>query len=185
MKKLLSVLVIGVVAIALPMSAKALDLSFNCEKSCRNEETGVCEQRCDLSLTNVSEGDNLSAVNPTFTITGDADKVTLGSLTAANENVLAEASRTGDVINMNFTILSNTSTNGTVELGTLVLQLEDNAVDCSGHFSLNNVTYEVEVDTTTEVETGATLPIAILACGVAAGAVIYIVTKKNKKLYKI
>ena len=183
MKKLLSILVIGVVALALPMSASALSLASDCEKSCRNEETGVCEQVCRVYLTDVGSTD-LTNVTPTLTLTGDADKVSVGSLTPANDNILAETSREGDVISMNFTFLTQPTTD-TVDLGTLVLELEDDAVDCSGYFSLNEVKYEMEVETTTEVDTGATLPIAILACGIGAGAIIYVATKKNKKLYKI
>ena len=43
----------------------------------------------------------------------------------------------------------------------------------------------VEITTTTETKTGASLPIAIIAVGVVGATVIYATTKKNKKLYKI
>ena len=184
MKKLLSILVIGVV-LFLPLGAKALDLGFNCEKSCRNEDTGVCEQRCTLSISGNTNPEGLTSVTPTFTITGDADKVRLGSLTAASDNIIASSSRTGDVITMEF-VFTGAITEESFDLGTLVLELDDNATDCSGKFALNGVEYpEIKIEITEEVETGVALPLTILACGVGAGAVIYVVTKKNKKIYKI
>ena len=42
-----------------------------------------------------------------------------------------------------------------------------------------------EIETTTETKTGAALPIAIIGCGVIGAGLIYSVTKKNKKMYKI
>ena len=182
MKKLLSIFVFGIAIMVLPVGAKALELGFDCEKSCRNEETGKCEQTCELYIDGNTS--SMTTINPTFTITGDADKVSLGSLTAANDNIIATASRNGDVISMEF-LATTAITDKRFELGTLVLELEDNAVDCSGYFSLDGVEYEVEVDVTTEVDTGATLPIAILACGAGAGVVIYAISRKNKKMYKI
>lgn len=183
MKKLLSFLAIGVVAI-LPMSASALKLDWDCEKSCRNEDTGKCEQTCKIYVTENTSLADLTVTDVTLTLTGDADKVTLKSLTPANKDFNVESSREGDVISMKFTNLTEIKTSK-VELGTLVLELEDSAVNCSGTFKLEGVEYEMTVDEVEPVPGGTSLPIAIIACGVGAAAVIYFVSKKNKKMYKI
>lgn len=183
MKKLLSFLAIGVVAI-LPMSASALKLDWDCAKSCRNEDTGKCEQTCKIYVTENTSLADLTVTDVTLTLTGDADKVTLKSVTPANDDFNVESSRDGDVISMKFTNLTEIKTSK-VELGTLVLELEDSAVNCSGTFKLEGVEYEMTVEEPDEPSTGVSLPIAILACGVGAAAVIYFVSKKNKKMYKI
>ena len=182
-KRFISLLLVAVVLL-LPFSAKALGLQSEAEKSCRNEETGKCEQAIKIYLTDIPSGADLTNVEPTLTLTGDADKITVKSITGANDNIVATQSRSGNVITMKFNFL--TSVTGTkIELGTIVLELEDSATNCSGKLGLNGIDYEIEVDVEEEVSTGATLPLAILACGVGAVAVIYIVSKKNKKLYKI
>ena len=183
MKKLLSFLAIGVFAI-LPMSASALEFKWECENPCRNESTEKCEETCEVYLLGNTDLKDLSVTDVTLTLTGDADKVTLKSLTPANDNMEVESSRDGDVISMKFTNLTEIKTSK-VELGTLVLELEDSAVDCSGYFTFKGVEYEKTTEEPDEPSTGAALPVAILTCGVGAAAVIYFVSKKNKKMYKI
>ncbi len=183
MKKLLSILVIGVVAMALPMSASALRLEHESSKSCMNDD-GKCEQTIKLFIADNDTPDGLSSVTPTFTLTGDADKVDV-KVESANENIIVESSREGDVVTMQFVALAPI-TDETFQLGTITLELESSAVNCEGKLALNGVEYPVtDEDPTEPPKTGAALPLTILACGIGAGAVIYIVTKKNKKLYKI
>lgn len=179
MKKLLSFLVIGVVAV-LPLSVKAFSLVPSCEKSCPTED-GKCEQTCKIEVKNNT--DSLTSIAPTLTITGDSDKITLKSI-QGGEGWEASQTRDGNVINLSF-LATSPVTASNFTLATFVLELEDKATDCSLSLKNGEVTVEIETDVTEEVETGATIPLAILACAVVAGGAIYLVTKKNKKLYKI
>lgn len=178
-KKYLSILVIGVVLL-LPISAKAITFVPSCEKSCPTEN-GKCEQTCKIDVTGNTS--SLAEVSPVLTIRGDADKVSVKSVTPGTGWEVSH-SRTGNVINMAF-LATTPITSESFTLATFVLELEDKAVDCSLSLKVDDVTVEVEVETTTEVETGVTLPLAIIACAGVAAGVVYYASKKNTKMYKI
>ena len=73
MKKMLSFLAIGIVAVVLPMSVHAASLDWSCDKSCPTEN-GKCEQTCKLGIKNntstITTSEGLG--NITLTFTGDS-----------------------------------------------------------------------------------------------------------------
>ena len=164
----------------LPFSVKAAELSVSCEKSCPTEN-GKCEQTCKIDVKGNKE--SLTLLVPTLTLTGDADKVTVKSV-SGGEGWTATQSRTGNVVSFNF-IATTAVTTEDFTLGTFVLELEDASVNCSGTFKLSDAEATITTTTTETVKTGAALPIAILTIGAGVAVVAYIVASKNKKLYKI
>lgn len=180
-KKLLSFLVIGVIALALPLSAKA-DMTFtgNCQKSDDCPE-GVCQNVCEVRV----EGNEaaLTELSGTFEFT-PADKGEVVSVTAAD----GWTNNTGNSATFMFTSTNSAGvTAANFDLATVVVNVEEGVTGCTLSVNNGGMKYEIEIETEVETNpgTGATLPIAILACGVGAVAVIYVVSKKNKKLYKI
>ena len=177
MKKLLSFLVIGVVA-ALPLSAKALDIVGSCEKDTNCPE-GTCRSVCEIRVENNTQTLNEFSGNFVFT---PSDKGKIVSVTPGE----GWRNNTGNSANFMFTSVEGIS-DASFDLATVVLEVEQGVTGCT--LTIENPSVggeiEIEIDTTTDVDTGATLPLAILACGVGAVAVIYVVSKKNKKLYKI
>ena len=182
MKKLLSILVIGVVAIALPMSVEAA--GFGLTGSCKSDTTcpdddGYCYSTCTIGVQNNTM--QLSNIDFTLTfVSGDA--VEIVEMNALNGWQLMSGTSTS------VSIISNAPVSDASfqVLEYRIRYAQD--TDCTVQLKLDGADepeITIEHETTTEVETGATLPIAILACGVVAGGVIYVVTKKNKKLYKI
>lgn len=176
-KKLLSFLVVGVVCL-LPLSAKALDIEGKCEKDTNCPE-GVCRSVCEVWVEN--NNTTLNEFSGTF-VFNPADKGKIVSVTPGD----GWTNNTGNSASFMFTSVEGISASK-FDLATVVLEVEEGIKDCN--LSISNPSaggeVEIEITTETEVETGATLPLAILACGVGAVAVIYIVSKKNKKLYKI
>lgn len=177
MKKFISFLVVCIVA-TLPLSAKALDIKGNCEKKTDCPE-GVCQSVCEIWVENNNA--TLNEFSGDFVFT-PSDKGKVVSVTAAD----GWTNNTGNSVNFMFTSTAGISASK-FDLATVVLEVEEGVTGCT--LSVNNPStggkIEIEVDVEEEVSTGATLPLAILACGVGAVAVIYIVSKKNKKLYKI
>lgn len=183
MKKLLSFLIIGVIAIALPLSVEAADsITFtgNCQKKDDCPE-GVCQNVCQVKVKGNQAA--LKEISGTFEFT-PADKGEVVSITAAN----GWTNNTGNSSTFMFTSTDSAGvTASEFDLATVVVNVEEGITGCSLKVTNGGIEYEIEVETTVETNpgTGATLPIAILACGVGAVAVIYVVSKKNKKLYKI
>lgn len=176
-KKFISFLVVCIVA-TLPLSAKALDIKGNCEKKTDCPE-GVCQSVCEIWVENNNA--TLNEFSGDFVFT-PSDKGKVVSVTAAD----GWTNNTGNSVNFMFTSTAGISASK-FDLATVVLEVEEGVTGCT--LSVNNPStggkIEIEVDVEEEVSTGATLPLAILACGVGAVAVIYIVSKKSKKLYKI
>ena len=179
MKKLLSILVIGIF-VFLPLSVSAAKIEGTCEK---NEDCpdDVCQSICTIRVTG-----NTSTIQEF-----EGDLV----FTPADGGEIVEVQAGEDFTNLsgNDAHISFIAANGTgvtassFTLAKVILNVDKDVVGCSLKLTNPSVGTEVKIDVevTEEVNTGATLPIAILACGVGAGAIIYAISRKNKKLYKI
>lgn len=179
MKKLLSVLVIGIF-VFLPLSAKALDIVGNCEKStdCPDD---ICQSVCTIRIENNTSTLQEFQGDLVFT---PSDGGQIVSVTAGED----WTNLSGNDAHINFIAANGTGvTASSFTLATVVLNVERDITGCSLRLTNPSIgtEVEVEIETTTEVETGATLPLTILVCGIGAAAIIYVVSKKNKKLYKI
>lgn len=178
-KKLLSILVIGVVAIILPVQASAAGFGLNgsCQKDSNcPDENDYCYSTCTVYVENNTT--SLSQIEFTLDfVSGDA--VEIIEMTGLN----------------GWELMSGTSTSVSLLASSAVTDSKFNVLeyriryaqdtDCTVRLGLDGAEITIDHETTTEVETGAALPLTILACGIGAVAVIYVVTKKNKKLYKI
>lgn len=174
MKKYLSILVLGI-ALLLPLSASAATnkVEFTCGDCVDNGD--VCQKTCKVAITGDSITLNSFTANLTLSEGLTLDKVTpadgwLDLSTGSSLNFTATTSVTGTNIN----------------LATVVVNVPKDAENCTIQLQptgFENVTVDVTVDQI--VSTGATLPIAIIACGMVAAFVVYAVSKKNTKMYKI
>ena len=171
LKKLLGVIALSMVLL-LPVKAGAATINPKCEKSCPTEN-GKCTSVCTLT-----------EFKATLDIVGDG--VTVTKITPGTGWTNLTASTTGKSIPLDF-LASTAVTTSDFVLATINLELESSATNCSLKLSNPSVGTEVTtvIETTTETKTGATLPLAIIACGAVVAVVIYGATKKNKKMYKI
>ena len=184
MKKIFGFIALVMAVSLLPMGAKAASVSPKCDKSCTTEN-GKCTATCTISV----EGNNttLTSFQTELQITGDG--VTVKSFTASDG--WTKVSPTDTELSGKAIPVSLVSTEGVktenFTLATFTLELESSATDCSLKISNPSIGSEItiEIETTTETKTGAALPIAIIAFGAVGAGVIYSVTKKNKKMYKI
>lgn len=190
MKKFVSFLVAGIVAIAIPMVASAAEITGSCDQSkpCTDGTTN-CTATCTIMVT----GNSTSLTTFTGTLTASGENVTITNVTAGDG--WSVASPTTSDLGKSSVPISFYSTNGVSSsnftLLTATLSLPKQSSDCS--LSLTNVSTNtnvgsgvtVEVTTTTTTSTGASLPIALLACGACVAVIIYLTTKKSKKMYKI
>lgn len=177
-KKLCSLLVVLSVMVMLPMGAKALaiDTKGACQKSCR-DDNGRCVQTCAIKIVN-----NTTSVDSMSFTLNYGEGVTLSEVTPGTGWTNASTSLTSK--NLLFTA-SPAVTTKDFTIATLKFDVTDANVDCSIKIGFNNATYTVEDKTTTEVKTGATLPVAIISVGALAAGAIYLTTRKTKKMYKI
>lgn len=180
MKKLLSILGIGVAALVLPMSVEAARITGNCEKD-TNCPDDVCQSVCTIKIVeNTSTIQNFEG-DLVFT---PADGGQIVSVTAGDDFT----NLSGNDAHINFVAANGTGvTASSFTLATVVLNVDKDVTGCLLQLTNPSIGAEIdiEIEVETDVDTGAALPITILACGIGAGAVIYVVTKKNKKLYKI
>lgn len=179
MKKLLSILVISVV-VCLPLTAHAAGrITGNCEKSERCSD-GTCQSVCTIRVE--QNTDSLSSFEGDFVFTpsGGAEIV---SVTPGE----GWTNLSGTDWHMSFIATGEPISASNFTLATVTLNVQEDITGCKLQLTNPSIgtPIEIEVEITEEVQTGATLPLTILACGIGAGAVIYVVTKKNKKLYKI
>lgn len=184
MKRLLSVLVISV-ALLLPMTANAATakVDVSCDNKACVDNGDTCQRTCSIGLV----GDESFAVGKfEGTLTLSDSRVKLSKVTAAdgwtNVNV-------GNLEKLNLTTTNGANKTGSkIALATFVLDIPKGGdVDCTvtltaGDYGKADIKVEVDEEV---VKTGATLPLAILACGIAAAGVVYFVSKKNTKMYKI
>ncbi len=184
MKKYLSFIVAGVVACILPMSVSAGKVGVSCNKSGRCAETGKCTSTCEVKVTENTQ--SLSSFNGTFTVKGEGAKVTSVSPGDGWQLISPSSSElSGSNIPISFISESGVTASNFV-LMTVNLELENSATDCS--VVLNTGEWgevEVKIEQTVQTKTGASLPIALVGVGAVGAVVIYVTTKKSKKMYKI
>ena len=180
LKKLLGVIALSMVLL-LPVKAGAATINPKCEKSCPTEN-GKCTSVCTISVA--GNTGSLTEFKATLNIVGDG--VTVTKITPGTGWTNLTASTTGKSIPLDF-LASTAVTTSDFVLATINLELESSATNCSLKLSNPSVGTEVTtvIETTTETKTGATIPLAIIACGAVVAVVIYGATKKNKKMYKI
>lgn len=99
-----------------------------------------------------------------FTVTNDGTKITFAPV---------DGTYTGD--------------NKETLIGTVTFKYASTLADCSVKFNFTayNTTKDVTITAATTTPTGAALPLAILGTAAVAGIGIYLVTKRNTKMYKI
>lgn len=174
MKKYLSILVIGI-ALILPMSvgAATMKVDFDCDKKC-TDSGSTCQTTCRLGLS----GDSVAITSFSANL-NLSPGLTIESITPAS-------GFTNMGTGTSLQLMSATSTTGTrVDLATIVINVPKDAQDCKivlEPTGYENVTVDVKVE---NPKTGATIPLAIIACGAVAACAVYVVSKKNTKLYKI
>lgn len=180
LKKLLGVIALSMVLL-LPVNASAASINPKCEKSCPTEN-GKCTSVCTISVA--GNTGSLTEFGATLEIVGDG--VTVTKITPGTGWINLTESISGKSIPLKFQASTAITTSDFV-LATINLELESSATNCSLKLTSPTVGTEVTtvIETTTETKTGATLPLAIIACGAVAAVVIYSATKKNKKMYKI
>ena len=90
-----------------------------------------------------------------------------------------------------FKNLSGDVTSSTTTFGTFVFKYPSTLTELDCSATINGVTIKTTTETTTETKettnpsTGASLPVVILASGAAVAGVVYYVSKRNTKMYKI
>ena len=183
-KKFIGLVALLLAVVVMPISVNAASLQTKCDKSCPTED-GKCTATCTITV----EGNtaSMTTFSGTLEIVGDGvtvktfapgegwTKVSPTDAELASKSIPISFMSTSGVTTANFT------------LATITLELESKATDCSLRLKNPSVGSEVtvEIKTTTETKTGASLPIAIIAVGAVGAVVIYATTKKNKKIYKI
>ena len=184
MKKYLSFIVAGIVACLIPMSVNAARIDGVCNKSTTCKENEKCTSTCVLKV----EGNTttLSAFDGSFNVKGAGAKVTSVQPGDGWQLVSPSSSElSGSTIPVSFISESGVSASSFV-LMTVNLELEDSATDCSIELTSTDFgQIEIEIEQTIQTRTGAALPIAIIGVGACAAVVIYMSTKKSKKIYKI
>lgn len=180
MKKILTVIALSIVLL-LPLGVNAAStgkIELPCDKSCPNEATGKCEATCKIKIS--GNTGSLNEFKGTIQFVGEG--VTIKSVTAAD----GWTNLGGTSTDLSFLAAPEVSA-ASFEVATIVLEIEDAATNCSLKLVNPSVgtTVETEIKQTTTVKTGATLPIAVVVCGIGAAGVIYALTRKNKKMYKI
>lgn len=186
MKKLLGIVALSL-AIILPVSASAAEVKLNCDKSqkvCDESGTKKCTSTCTISITGNTQ--SLTDFNATLDIVGD--DVSITSITPGDGWTSLTSSTSGKSVPISFMASNGGVTASDFLLATVTMELGSSASNCSLQLRDPSVGKNVEVEVTTEVkqtQTGASLPVAIIAVGACAAIVIYGATRKNKKMYKI
>lgn len=184
MKKIIGFIAIVMAVGLLPIGVEAAKIVPKCEKSCPTEN-GKCTSACKLTVEGNTQ--TLTSFEAELQLAGSG--VTVKDFKVGDGWTKVSPTDTelaGTKIPISFVSTDGVSAENFV-LATFTLELDSATTDCSLTVSKPTVGSEVtiEIETTTETKTGAALPIAIIAVGVVGATVIYSVTKKNKKMYKI
>lgn len=169
-----------------PISTKAASIKYSWERWC----SGTCEQTYTLKIDN-SSNEYLNNLNPSLTLTGDADEIELINV-EGTDGWTATATREGNKITMNFTRDTAINSSSFV-IGTLKLKLNNYYTDYAAQLEMNGkITNVLKANTTTtsngelqNPSTGAKLNIILIATGTIISATLIIIGRKKSKLYKI
>lgn len=183
MKKFLSILVISV-ALILPMGVKAAQgqVMFKCSDQCVDNGDS-CQKDCTIA---VQSSTSLSLSNFTANLTFSVNGVASNDLKVVEVKPANGWTDASTGTNLSLIATSTPLTGTTVDVATVTVSYPKDAVNCE--ISLNSPgfsTSTVKPEPEKPVNTGAALPLAILACGAVAAGVVYVVSKKNTKMYKI
>ncbi len=180
MKKLFSIILLSMVLV-LPLGAKAvsMDVDGECQKAQKCANENACISTCTIRIKNNNATlDKFDAIVSAKQENGvTIEKVTAGAdwnigpvVTGNREAAFSLTAKNGPITKSEF------------QLVTVEVKHAKN-VDCS--IELKGAEIDVTIEETTQVKTGASLPVAIIAGGMGLALVIYAATKKSKKLYKI
>lgn len=187
MKKFLGFMAIAMAVVLLPMGAKAISFEPSCTKSCPTAN-GKCTSTCTVKVSGNTTA--LSSVQAQLNF-ASSDGITVKNITPGDG--WTKIAPAGSEVEVNGTPVSISFASSGVStsdftLVTFTLELESADVDCSLSLNVNGVEYKYEEETEIKTEnpsTGASLPIALVGVGAVGAVIIYSVTKKNKKMYKI
>lgn len=181
MKKLFSLLLVLGVMVMMPIGAQAagndIELSISCEADPKCPDTeGYCYNTCKVRVTK-----NTVGISKIDFEAKSSDQVEVVSAEGNNGFILSS----GNSKNFKLETAGDVVKTNAFDLVTYRIKFKK-GVDCTQYLKFNDVEVEVPAPNDTKPpKTGATLPIAIITCGIGAAAVIYLATKKSKKLYKI
>lgn len=180
MKKLFSIILLSMVLLPLGAKAVSMDVVGECQnpKYCADEK--ACISTCTVRIKN-NNSTNLEKIEGTFKAKEEGvviTKVTFGEDWQEVNSFLPGTNQYPFAVTPKVTPFTKAES----QLATLEVKHAKN-VDCSIEFTNGETT--VTIEETTQVKTGASLPIAIIAGGLGVALVIYASTKKSKKLYKI
>ena len=176
---------------ALPLAVNAEEVTFDATKNCETPDAdGYCSTSVVLGMKDIT-----SALNDVeITINFNSSEVVYGSFKGQNgwENV-GETSIKNKTIKLTFKNVNGDVTSSTTTFGTFVFKYPSTLTDLDCSATINGVTIKTTETTTETTEkketvnpsTGVSLPVAILVCGAAVAGVVYYVSKRNTKMYKI
>ena len=163
----------------LPMSAKAYEIGGNCEKQTCESSADKCKSICTLNIKNFTE--SLTQLEVAVNL---STGVEVSEVNASDGWIYTgSTSDLGSTPTLTFTPTGTVSSNFT--LATFTIEYDHN-VDCTVTITgTKGEKVTIAQETTKQVKTGASLPIAIIAAGAGIAVVVYLIASKNKKLYKI
>lgn len=177
---IMTMVIAGVLFLA-PTKADAARIELKCTDSEQLQENQTFLKTCTISLTG-----NTQAVDGfTGTITL-SEGLTLGTEVIDGEGWIGQI--TGNTITFTPSTLGSSVTAETIVFGSFTVNVPADAKNCNIRISPTNmpvpeVTVEIEVEQQTQ--TGVALPMVVIGCGVVVAGVVYYLSKKNTKLYKI
>lgn len=177
---IMTMVIAGVLFLA-PTKADAARITLDCQGSEQLQENQTYLKTCTIGLTG-----NTGAVDGfTGTITL-SEGLTLGANVNASEGWIGQI--TGNTITFTPTTLGSSVSTETIVFGTFTVNVPADAKNCNirvtpTNISAPEVTVEIEVEQQTQ--TGVALPMVVIGCGVVVAGVVYYLSKKNTKLYKI
>ena len=180
MKKLFSVLLVGVLALMVYVpSVFATKVNLEgCNDNCKINDDGTCTKTCRIVVSENTEA--MSQFNATVTLTPESSQ--MGTVTAAEG---WESLSSGNSLSFISTDENGVS-DASFTIGTFTVTVPQDVQDCK--ITLTPDGFEtVEKDITTEQQpsTGVTLPLIVLGSGLVVALGAYYVTRKNNKMYKI
>lgn len=192
MKRFFSILMVGMAIMLFPVVASATS-SVKIEQigECETLSDGTCQETFSIHVISDTDVSYTAIPKITFTYNPRDGKLNGVQSIQFKESegwqALSTQSETGyDVV---YTHTGEAVTSRDIDLGTLVVIVNSDTslYDCSMSYGIEGNPEKVEV--VIEIEetpnTGASLPVIVISAGVVIAAVVYVISKKNTKLYKI